>query len=153
MADTDNVPQRQSVPEMVSSRNSTFKYWQRIWYAVHYLSGLIAVIAGGLATAAVAITTDPNTVSYPAYSAFIEQVPWIWGLIASLFSGIVTFLGPLRKAESYKHAYYRLSTAITRYEESLIEKVQLLEEFETAQNTVLIGDPSAYKARDRTQIN
>lgn len=43
----------------------------------------------------------------------------MWGLFAALLSGVVTFLGPLQKGESYKHAYYRLSSAITRFQEAL----------------------------------
>ena len=128
-------PHRQPVPEMVTDQYKVFQKWQRFWFGIHYLSGVVAVVAGCLATAAGA-KSGPD---------IIQSAAWIWGLLAALLSGVVTFLGPLQKAESYKHAYYRLSSSITRYEAGIIEMKQLLDDYENAQSIVLLGDPTAGK--------
>lgn len=73
----------------------------------------------------------------------------MWGLFGALLSGVVTFLGPLQKGESYKHAYYRLSSAITKFESSVISIGELLEQYEQAQSIVLLGDPAAIKELHR----
>lgn len=129
MPPKDNEP----IPNKINKQYKEFQFWQRFWFTVHYLSGIFAVIAGGLATAA-------GTDSGPK---FIHNLIWVWGSIASLLSGIVTFLGPLQKAESYKHAYYRLSSGIARYEANEMNIKDLLDIYERAQNVVLLGDPTA----------
>lgn len=127
--------QRQAVPAIVIERYKTFKNLQRFWFGIHYLSGIVAIIAGCLATAAGAKSTPE----------FIQNAAWMWGLLAALLSGVVTFLGPLQKAENYKHAYYRLSSSITRYEAGFMEMKQLLDDYEGAQSIVLLGNPAVGK--------
>lgn len=127
--------QRQPVPAIIMERYKTFQNLQRFWFGIHYLSGIIAIIAGCLATAAGAKSTPD----------FIQNAAWMWGLLAALLSGVVTFLGPLQKAESYKHAYYRLASSITRYETGFIDMKKLLDDYENSQSIVLLGDPTVGK--------
>ena len=51
-------------------------------------------------------------------------------------------LGPLQRAESYKHGYFRLLLPIGRYEGGQIDLAALFEEVAAAQRIVLIGDPA-----------
>lgn len=120
-------------PGRILERFRLYKRWQQYWFFLHYAAGFLAISAGALTTASGA----------EAGPKFIQTYTWVWGLAATVLSGIVTLLGPLQKAESYKHAYYRLSSAIIRYESHIIEIQSLFTEFDRAQNIVLIGDPSA----------
>jgi hypothetical protein len=119
----------------VSDRCRDFQYWQRFWFIIHYTAGVVAILSGCLATAAGA----------EAGPLFIRDFGWMWGLFGALLSGVVTFLGPLQKGESYKHAYYRLSSAITKFEASVIGISELLEQNDKSQNIALLGDPAAIK--------
>jgi bacteriorhodopsin len=67
---------------------------------------------------------------------------WLWGVIAAVATGLVTFLGPLQKGETYKYAYYRLLNAIARFESVDSTATEwLLDEHKHAQSIVLMGDP------------
>lgn len=125
-------PHRNS-PERVLERYRIYKRWQQYWFFLHYAAGFLAIAAGALTTASGA----------EAGPKFIQTYTWVWGLSATVLSGVVTLLGPLQKAESYKHAYYRLSSAMIRYESYVIEIQVLFDDFDRAQNIVLLGDPAA----------
>jgi hypothetical protein len=130
-----DTTKQSAIPDSINIRFRDFQFWQRFWFTIHYLAGVIAVGSGCLATAAGASAGPP----------FIRELAWMWGVFAAILSGVVTFLGPLQKAESYKHAYYRLSSAITRYQAGVASIEYLLDENEKAQNIVLLGDPTAVK--------
>lgn len=99
-----------------------FRRLQRFWFLIHYSAGLGGVVAGILAAA-------PR----------IEW--WLWGVIAAVCTGLVTFLGPQQKGDSYKHAYFRLASAVARYESVETTTVEwLLDEYRNAQKIVLTGD-------------
>ncbi len=119
------------VPKNVLRQFKVYKRWQLIWFAIHYLSGLIAVIAGGLATAS---GTDTAI-------KFIQTNAWVWGLTATLFAGIVTLLGPLQQAIRYRRAFNLLNTGIPRYQINEISDAQLINILEDAQNVVDTGEP------------
>ena len=109
------------VPE-IRKNLAEFRRLQRLWFTVHYGCGLAGVIAGILAA-----------------SPKIEF--WLWGVIAAVSIGAVTFLGPLQKGDSYKHAYYRLRNAIARYESMPTIGIDwLLDEYQHAQGLVLSRD-------------
>jgi len=129
------MPANSSALDKILIRNYTFKRWQFFWYSVHYSSGIIAVISGVLVTAS-------GTQSGPD---FIQSYTWLWGLLAALLSGVVTFLGPLQKAERYKHAYYSLDTALVNYEIGLLKSDKLMEEYVKANNMVLFGNSKPSK--------
>ena len=53
----------------------------------------------------------------------------------------MTFLGPLQKGDSYKHAYFRLSNAVARYQSvSSVDVEWLLKEYRAAQQIMLNQD-------------
>jgi hypothetical protein len=111
-----------SVPPQVLMALGEYRRWQRFWYSAHYVIGLFAATAG-------------------AYTA--TGVSWGWSVSAAIGTALVTFLGPLQKASSYKHAYYRLRTALTTFEAISSKSDQwLINEYKAAQQIVLTGDPS-----------
>src|SRR4051794_33142439 len=72
-----------------------FRFHQRFWLYMHYAVGLAGILGGGLATRA-----DPNA---------------MWGALAAVSTGVVTFLGPQQKGERYKQAEFHLVVAITEF--------------------------------------
>jgi hypothetical protein len=134
----NNIKTTDQVPDRVSALYETYKKLQQFWFFLHYSAGVIAVIAGVLAAAAGA-NSGPE---------FVQSNAWIWGLLAALLSGIVTFLGPLQKAEAYKHAYYLLANSLTRFEAGILSMGALLDDYEHAQSIVLLGDPKASNRRN-----
>lgn len=107
-----------------------FRRWQLYWFTLHYLAGITAIVAGGLATAAAA-ESGP---------VFITGNAWLWGLLSAFLSGVVTFLSPLQKARDYKQAFYLLDTAIVRYQSHLSSASELLNQYEQAKHIVLFGE-------------
>lgn len=122
-----------AIPTLVEQHYQQFVMWSRFWFLIHYASGVLAVIAGGLATAAGAKSTVE----------FINGYAWLWGLAATLLSGVVTFLGPLQKGESYRHAHFYLSSALARFQAGEITVKALNDECDKAKSMVLLGDPNA----------
>jgi len=114
---------------LADSRANLYDNLQLFWFAVHYGAGLLAIFAGGLATAAAA-KDGPQ---------FITKYVWVWGLLASLLSGVVTFLGPLQKGQTYKQAYYNLESASSFYKAGKIKVEDLQDEIERNQQIVLLG--------------
>ena len=60
----------------------------RLWWTVHYLVGFTGVLAGGLA--GVSAANEPA-----------KAWGWAIGRFAAVCTSLVTFLGPLQKAERY----------------------------------------------------
>ena len=112
---------------LVDARSRLYNTWQLFWFSVHYTAGLFAIVAGGLATAAVAQES----------TGLIGEWGWIWGLTASLLASVVTFLGPLQKAQTYKRAHYVLDKAAVDFRDDRITGEQLSTRLEEAHNIVL----------------
>ena len=121
---------QKDIPEQIIKLCYTFKRWQLFWFSLHYFSGVIAVVAGVLATASAA-ESGPE---------FIINNTWLWGLLSAFLSGVVTFLSPLQKARDYKQAYYRLDSAMVRFQSHLLSATELLDEYEQAKHIVLFGE-------------
>ena len=114
---------------LVIDRSGLYSFWQFYWFSVHYSAGLVAIIAGGLATAA-AVNDSP---------AWVKKYAWSWGLIASLLAGVVTFLGPLQKAESYKRAQYVLEKAVVDFQDKRISAGDLSDLLGKSQQIYLVA--------------
>ena len=119
----------QIVPDEVKVRSAEFKLWQRFWYIIHYTVGIIAIFSSGFAAASGTEIGGP----------VLFGSPWLWGLMATAFASIVTFLGPLSKGEAYKNAYYLLHGASARYKKGLMDMDDLLNALDDAQSIVLMG--------------
>ena len=126
---TGNELPIKEIVDLAKDRAFIYGLWQFFWFSVHYGAGLLAITAGGFATAAVA-KDGPS---------FIARYVWLWGLVASLLSGVVTFLGPLQKAQSYKYAAYSLESHTVYYESKIIGIKDLQDTIEKTQQIVLTG--------------
>ena len=73
--------------------------WRRLyrtWWSVHYTVGLLGVAAGVLAAG------TPGTLGLP---------DWAPGTAAAVATSLVTFLGPLHKAQAYHRAFHEVEQA------------------------------------------
>lgn len=123
MSPDSNTP---VLDEIIQSKIK-YKRLQKLWFALHYLSGIIAILSGALA----------GISSSSEVPIIIQQNTWIWGLLATIFGGVVTFLNPFEKAKLYKISYYELLTGIQKYHTESIDLKVLVSILEKSQNRVL----------------
>jgi hypothetical protein len=123
------TPAPSKVPDLIRKNLDEWRRLERFWYFVHYSCGLAGVVAGVFAAA-------PPEVLVQLLGGRL------WGVLAAVATGLVTFLGPLQKGEGYKNAYYRLANAVARFESVSDTPVNwLLEEHKNAQKIILNRDP------------
>lgn len=122
------------IPARILVQCMIFRRWQLYWFILHYLAGITAIIAGGLATAS-ATDSGPELITGNA---------WLWGLLSAFLSGVVTFLSPLQKARDYKQAYYLLDSAIVRFQSNLMSAHDLMTQYEQAKHIVLFGEVQTF---------
>ena len=115
------------IVKSIKCRMRLYGCLQLSWFVVHYVCGIAAVIAGALAS----LSTSPEV------SPFIQENTWLWGLLATVLAGIITFLAPLQKAKNYKKSYYQLFMAVQKYEVNLIDIGDLILALDKAQERVL----------------
>lgn len=92
-----------SIPVRVATLRRHCMLLYRTWWAVHYSVGFIGVLAGGLA--GVSAANEPA-----------RAWGWAVGALAAVCTSLVTFLGPLQKAERYWKAYHVIDQACLEYE-------------------------------------
>lgn len=119
---TDNM-----VLARTKARAGLYQRLQLSWFVVHYASGAVAIVAGALAS----ISTSSQV------PIFIQENTWLWGLLATVLAGVVTFLNPLQKARDYKKSYYEIFSGIQKYEADMISLEQLVAILDAAQERVL----------------
>jgi hypothetical protein len=83
----------------------------RMWWVTHYTIGLSGVVAGALLTALTAGSGSEMSQSLE----YLREYAWLIGIIAAVATSLVTFLGPLHKAERYWSAYHLLEQACLEY--------------------------------------
>ncbi|HEX4694237.1 hypothetical protein [Sphingomonas sp.] len=82
----------------------------------HYLIGLSGVVAGALLTAITSIPASKEGLSDIKFlSVDLNHYSWLIGIVAAVATSLVTFLGPLHKAERYWSAYHVLEQACLEY--------------------------------------
>lgn len=82
----------------------------RFWWFSHYTIGLTGVVAGTLLTAISGASTESQ------YLSSLREFAWLIGIIAAVSTSLVTFLGPLHKAERYWSAFHHLEQACLEFE-------------------------------------
>ncbi len=121
-------PVARVAPPLVLKDMKNYERLQLFWFTVHYLCGILGVISGGIAAVAAGKTAENI------------QSPY-WGVAAATLTALVTFLGPLRKGEVYKRAYYLLQNSVIRFENiAELDVKWLLERHIEVQQIVLTGD-------------
>ena len=82
------------------------------WWMTHYTVGLLGLLAGALLTATSASSLqDKSTVL-----AILKDYSWLIGILAAVCTSLVTFLGPIHKAERYWSAWHILDQACCEFE-------------------------------------
>ena len=91
------------------------------WWTTHYAVGLLGVLAGTLLTALTA-ASDPQVQSTGQFVSLgaLKSYSWLIGIFAATCTSLVTFLGPISKAERYYSAYHIMDHACLEYGEKLI---------------------------------
>lgn len=96
------------IPKSVLAFRSRTRRLYLWWWGTHYGVGFLGVLAGAVLTA-----TSANKSIAPEGS-------WAIGIVAAVCTSLVTFLGPLHKAERYWSAFHMLDHACLEYELGLI---------------------------------
>jgi hypothetical protein len=95
------------------------------------------VIAGALLTA----LTSAHGGSGRGPLAALDDWAWLIGIIAAVCTSLVTFLGPIHKAERYWAAYHLLDQACLEYEEGEITLGRFLAQTKQARRILqAVGD-------------
>jgi hypothetical protein len=121
----DQIVER-PIPPAILRLHRRCELLYRVWWATHYSIGILGVFAGG--TAGVVAGRD-------AASSW----GWLSGLVAAVSTSLVTFLGPLHRAERYWKAYHALDQACVMYAYGLIELLALVTEAQRARELVISG--------------
>lgn len=107
------------------------------WWSTHYAVGLSGVIAGALLTA----LTSAHGGNGRGPLAALGDWAWLIGIIAAVCTSLVTFLGPIHKAERYWAAYHLLDQACLEYEEGEITLGRFLAQTKQARRILqAVGD-------------
>lgn len=118
------------VPQRVKRRLLQWQWLHRAWWGIHYAVGLVGVIAGGMT----------------ALGEKMPVAPVYVGLVAAVATSLVTFLGPLTKAERYWRAFHEADQACLDYEAGHISSRALTRAIKTARSIVISGPTSDVSA-------
>lgn len=134
MSDRTAIKNPEPIPNRIRllRRNSLFLY--RAWWTMHYLVGIIGVLAGVLAGAA-ASNSGP------------KQWAWICGSVAAFSTSLVTFLGPLQRAQRYWETFHSIDQDCLEYECSMID-VQILLHRSRQARKLLLGSSGSRDAEE-----
>jgi len=127
-ADFDPIPGTKAL-------SNDWKWLHRTWWTVHYSVGLMGVAAGAIAAG------GADSIGS------IQVASWVPGVAAALATSLVTFLGPLHKAQSYHRAFHASEQAIFDFQTGLIDARGLSKRMEAAREVAMSG-PGAHASRD-----
>lgn len=102
----------------------------RVWWALHYAIGLGGVMAGVLAGAH---SANPQT------NGTFQPYAWLFGAVGAICTSLVTFLGPIQKAERYWKAYHALDQSCLEYEAKEISIDKLIREARKVRSMITNG--------------
>ena len=112
----------------------TILFWKRLyrlWWAIHYFIGVIGVACAVLASSA-GMKEDMTS-----------KYLWLVGLIGAVSTALVTFLGPVQKAERYWRGFHIAEQALLDFESGQSDIKKVARELKLARRVVLIGvEPS-----------
>lgn len=130
IASSGHVP----LPRRAARLAREWRWLHRTWWAVHYGVGLLGV-AGGIVAAGTGADLFKNSSSL---------VTGFAGLLAAVCTSLVTFLGPLNKAQRYWTAFHKIDQTLLEYEEGLIDRPSMVKHVKDARALVIGGadDPN-----------
>ncbi len=105
----------QRIPLSVHDLLRRTKFLYRFWWVTHYTTGLAGIVAGALLTAITSSSSGSQKATIIFLSVDLTRYSWLIGIIAAVATSLVTFLGPLHKAERYWSAYHVLEQACLEY--------------------------------------
>lgn len=111
-----------ALPDRVEENRRRWQKLHRYWWFSHYSIGVVAVVASSIAAA------DTSRAA-------------IWGVIAATAASIVTFLGPMQKAQQYHRAFHMTDQACLDLEIGKIDVAELSKVVNTARMISLGDDP------------
>lgn len=110
-----------AIPRGVLTLKSRVRKLYLSWWATHYAIGLIGVLGGTLLTALTSANGESSATSDTLITfGHLKNYSWLIGIIAAVCTSLVTFLGPIGKAERYWSAYHVLDQACLEYEQGLL---------------------------------
>jgi hypothetical protein len=125
------------IPNSVLTLRSRTRRLYLTWWATHYAVGLCGVIAGALLTA----LTSAHGGKGAGPLAALDSWAWLIGILAAVCTSLVTFLGPIHKAERYWSAYHILDQACLEYEQGEITLKRFLTSTKQARRILqAVGD-------------
>jgi hypothetical protein len=143
------VENDKTAPKSVLVLRERVRALYRAWWMTHYFIGLLGVVAGTLLTALTA-APDHSSGKIAAMFSLLALKEWAWliGLIAAVCTSLVTFLGPIGKAERYWDAYHVLDQACLEYEKDALPLKKFLSRVSKARallraTTAIDGDDKA----------
>lgn len=128
------VPPTVQVPPSVVILKDRTRRLYLCWWMTHYAVGFIGVLAGTVLTALTAAGNDSTPGGLASYA-------WLIGIVAAVSTSLVTFLGPIHKAERYWSAYHILDQACLEYEQGFIELRPFLLRVRQARRILQAVDP------------
>jgi hypothetical protein len=103
----------------------------------------LGVIAGTLLTALISTGESQATRSTKMLMlAKMKDYAWLIGIVGAVCTRLVTFLGPINKAERYWCAYHVLDQACIEYEQEVISMGRFLSRVRQARAILQASDPS-----------
>jgi hypothetical protein len=110
--------------------DKTVSYWKnlyRLWWAIHYGIGVIGVACAVLAGAA-------GAENNPAHNYL-----WLLGIVGAVSTSLITFLGPVQKAEKYWRGFHIAEQVLLEFESGECNMKKVVRQVELARRVVLIG--------------
>gem|GEM_PF-3628478 len=107
------------IRQSIYSLRRRLRFLYQFWWVTHYATGLIGVVAGTLLTAIGSASPGDSMLGA------MQGYAWLCGIVATVATSLVTFLGPIQKAERYWSAYHVLDQALLEYQLGLIQKREL----------------------------
>ena len=112
----------------------TSRYWKRLyrlWWGLHYSIGI-----AGIVTAIIAGAGDKLA------GSLLEGHIWVIGATSAICTALVTFLGPVQKADRYWRGFHKADQALLEYETGDLTIAKVAQAMKTARDIVLIGAES-----------
>lgn len=123
------------------------------WWVTHYSVGLLGVVAGALLTAVSSVPDNMGAAGGFAHGtlAVLKEYSWLLGIIAAVCTSLVTFLGPIHKAERYWSAYHLLDQACLEFEQGELKMRGFVRRVKQARTILQASEPADRSESDLSE--